>query len=160
MVFTVRPAERGDIPAMARMAAQLVRLHHETDPRRFFLPEDVEQGYAWWFGKEHQSPEVVMRVAVDEGGALVGYTYARIEARDWNALLDRCGALHDIFVEDAARRAGVGEALLADTMSRLRELGAPRCVLHTMWGNAAAQRLFERAGFRRTMIEMTCELAP
>ena len=33
--------------------------------------------------------------------------------------------------------------------------GAPRVVLSTAEGNKAAQRLFARAGFRRTMIEMT-----
>jgi len=40
----------------------------------------------------------------------------------------------------------------------LKALGAPRCVLHTRFENFAAQRLFERAGFRRTMVEMTREL--
>ena len=158
MPFTVRPAEPADIPAMAALAARLVRLHHAEDPLRFFLPDDVERGYGWWFGREQQDREVVMRVAVDETGRIAGYSYARLEARDWNALLDACGALHDIYVDDAARRAGVGEALLRATLDALRGLGAPRCVLHTMWGNVAAQRLFERAGFRRTMIEMTCEL--
>ncbi len=33
----------------------------------------------------------------------------------------------------------------------------PRAVLHTATANAAAQALFARAGFRATMIEMTCE---
>ena len=36
--------------------------------------------------------------------------------------------------------------------------GAPRVVLSTAERNASAQRLFARAGFRRTMIEMTHEL--
>lgn len=160
MPYSVRPAEPGDIAAMAALAARLVRQHHAEDPQRFLLPDDVERGYGRWFRHEHKNPGVVMRVAVDDAGAVVGYTYARLEERDWNALLDACGALHDIFVDDRARRAGVGEALLAATLDGLRALGAPRCVLHTMWGNGAAQRLFERAGFRRTMIEMTCELGP
>jgi ribosomal protein S18 acetylase RimI-like enzyme len=159
MQHVIRPASPADIPAMAAMAAQLVRLHNATDPQRFFLPDDVERGYARWFRHEHKNPAVVMRVAADPaGGAIVGYTYARLEERDWNALLDSCGALHDIFVDERARHTGVGEALLRATLDGLRQLGAPRCVLHTMWSNAAAQRLFERAGFRRTMIEMTCEL--
>jgi ribosomal protein S18 acetylase RimI-like enzyme len=158
MPYSVRPATPADLPAMAAMAARLVRQHHATDPLRFFLPDDVERGYRWWFGREQPRREVVMRVAVDDAGALAGYTYARLEERDWNALLDGCGALHDLFVDEAARRAGVGEALLRATLEALRDLGAPRCVLHTMWDNAPAQRLFERAGFRRTMVEMTCEL--
>ena len=156
-MHTVRPARADDLPAMAAMAARLVQQHHTADPLRFMLPDDVERGYRRWFTHELRSPEVVMRVA-DAGGTLVGYTYARVEPRDWNALLDRCGALHDIFVDDAARGRGTGAALLRATLDALRDLGVPRVVLSTMWGNHAAQRLFERAGFRRTMIEMTCEL--
>jgi ribosomal protein S18 acetylase RimI-like enzyme len=40
----------------------------------------------------------------------------------------------------------------------LRDRGAPRVVLGTAQRNEAAQRLFERLGFRRTMIEMTREI--
>ena len=40
----------------------------------------------------------------------------------------------------------------------LRRRGAPRVVLWTAEQNDAAQRLFDRLGFRRTMIEMTREL--
>jgi ribosomal protein S18 acetylase RimI-like enzyme len=156
-MIEVRPARPDDLPAMAAMAAQLVRQHHAVDPLRFMLPDDVERGYQRWFAHELASKEVVMRVA-EQDGAVVGYTYARLEERDWNALLDACGALHDIFVDERARAHGAGAALLAATLAGLRELGAPRVVLHTMSQNHAAQRLFERAGFRRTMIEMTCEL--
>jgi GNAT superfamily N-acetyltransferase len=154
---TVRPARPEDLPAMAAMAGKLVRQHHAFDAHRFLLPQDVERGYERWFGRELQAREVVMRVADGDGG-LVGYTYARLEARDWNALLDACGALHDIYVEERVRGAGVGEALLRATLDGLRGIGAPRVVLHTAWANSSAHRLFERAGFRRTMIEMTCEL--
>lgn len=142
---------------MAAMAAKLVRQHHAADPLRFMLPEHVESGYRWWFEREIQSRAVVMQVAEGEAG-LLGYAYARLEERDWNALLDEHGALHDIFVEEAARGAGVGARLLDATLAALRALGAPRVVLSTMTANASAQRLFERAGFRRTMVEMTCEL--
>jgi ribosomal protein S18 acetylase RimI-like enzyme len=40
----------------------------------------------------------------------------------------------------------------------LRSRGAPRVVLGTAERNSAAQRLFEKLGFRRTIIEMTREL--
>jgi ribosomal protein S18 acetylase RimI-like enzyme len=43
-------------------------------------------------------------------------------------------------------------------MEALKSRGAPRVVLSTAEKNHAAQRLFDRAGFRRTMIEMTREL--
>jgi hypothetical protein len=42
----VRRAEGRDIAAVAALAGELVRLHHATDPSRFFLPDRVEEGYA------------------------------------------------------------------------------------------------------------------
>ena len=53
---------------------------------------------------------------------------------------------------------GVGRLLLDAAITALAERGAPRVLLSTAERNDAAQRLFERAGFRRTMIEMTREI--
>jgi len=157
--LVTRPAEGRDLPELGRMAGALVRLHHAFDPMRFFLVEGVEHGYEQFLGSQLRDPKVVLAVAEREG-VRVGYAYARLEPRDWNALLDACGALHDIYVEPGARKQGVGEALLGYVLARLRDLGAPRVVLSTATGNEAAARLFERFGFRRTMIEMTLELSP
>jgi ribosomal protein S18 acetylase RimI-like enzyme len=150
----VRRATSADLDAAAALAARLVRQHHEVDAGRFFLPENVEQGYAGWFRHELARREAVILVAV-AGQALVGYAYGTLEDRDWNLLLDRHGAIHDIFVADTARRRGTGLALLQAIIVELEGLGAPRIVLSTMVGNENAQRLFERVGFRRTMLEMT-----
>jgi ribosomal protein S18 acetylase RimI-like enzyme len=69
------------------------------------------------------------------------------------------GVLYDIVVDPAQRGQGIGRALLEATLEALKTRGAPRVVLSTAERNEAAQRLFEGAGFRRTMIEMTRELA-
>jgi ribosomal protein S18 acetylase RimI-like enzyme len=152
------------MPAVARLAAQLVRFHHALDPRRFMSIEPLELGYERWLTGEFANPGAVIVVAEQSSGgdaapAIIGYAYGRLEPRDWNSLLDACGALHDIFVADSARRLGAGALLLEAVIERLRALGAPRVVLHTAVQNTEAQRLFERSGFRRTMIEMTRELA-
>ena len=153
---TVRPARRDDLPAVARLAGKLVRMHHTLDERRFFLPQDVERGYALWFGQEIDRAEVALLVAV-RAEAVVGYAYGRLEERDWNQLLDACGALHDIWVEEEVRRGGVAAALVEALVAALVAKGAPRVVLHTAAGNTIAQALFGRLGFRPTMVEMTRE---
>jgi ribosomal protein S18 acetylase RimI-like enzyme len=152
----VRPARRDELGAVARLAGKLVRMHHAYDERRFFLPDRVEEGYAWWFGRELDRDDVVLLVAA-RGDAIVGYAYGRLEERDWNQLLDACGALHDVWVEEGERRHGVAGRLVEATIAALVAKGAPRVLLHTAAGNAGAQALFERLGFRRTMIEMTRE---
>jgi ribosomal protein S18 acetylase RimI-like enzyme len=155
----IRPVVSADLPEVGKMAGALVRFHHSLDPERFLLVDGVEEGYARFFSSQLTSKETVLLVAEHEPhGTLLGYAYARLEPRDWNALLDACGALHDIFVVETERRSGVARALLDEVVARLMALGAPRMVLSTATRNEAAHRLFERHGFRRTMIEMTREL--
>ncbi len=152
---TVRPAEEADLGVLGVLAGALVRFHHEVDARRFLLAKGVEEGYRRWFAKEISNPEAMIRVAVDGDGRVLGYTYARVEGRDWNMLLDAHIALHDIFVDTAARGAQVGEALMAAFVADVAARGDARVVLHTMVSNERAQRLFAKYGFRPTMLEMT-----
>jgi ribosomal protein S18 acetylase RimI-like enzyme len=74
------------------------------------------------------------------------------------ALRGPAGLLYDLVVDPGHRREGIGSALMDAAVARLGELGAPRIVLFTADKNHAAQAMFDRAGFRRTMIEMTREL--
>ncbi|NTX36558.1 GNAT family N-acetyltransferase [Myxococcus sp. CA033] len=156
MPVTLRPAQPSDEPALGRMGAALARLHHELDPQRFMLPDDVESGYRWWLGREARKPDAVVLVA-ELDGEVVGYAYGRVEDVDWNALLDRSGGFHDLWVDAKARRAGVGPLLAEELMRRLTALGVPRVVLHAAAKNEPAQRMFARRGWRPTMVEMTRE---
>ena len=151
---TVRRALEADVEQIAELAGGLVRQHHRADPARFFLPDRVEQGYAWWLGRELGRSGVVILVA-ERSDRVVGYTYATLEGRDWQLLLDEHGAIHDLFVAEPARRSGIGKKLLEATVRALEELGASRIVLSTMVDNLPAQRLFAASGFRPTMLEMT-----
>ncbi|HTV24390.1 MAG TPA: GNAT family N-acetyltransferase [Polyangiaceae bacterium] len=150
----VRRARPEDLTAAAALAERLVRMHHDVDPGRFFLPDDVQRGYTHWFGRELKRPEAVVLVAA-RAEQVVGYAYGTREGRDWNALLDDYGALHDIYVAESERRLGTGRRLLDAIVAELEALGAARIVLCTMVSNTAAQRLFASAGFRSTMLEMT-----
>ncbi|MGO8992979.1 MAG: N-acetyltransferase family protein [Polyangiaceae bacterium] len=154
--YEIRPATAADLPGVARLAAELVRYHHSLDPSRYLLVEPVEKGYARFLASEIKDPGVVVLAAEHVAtGAIVGYAYGRLEPRDWNMLLEAHGGLHDVLVAKEFRKTGLGERLVRETCARLEDLGAPRVVLHTAVQNEAAQALFEKTGFRRTMIEMT-----
>lgn len=158
MPVTIRPAKDSDAPALGRMGAALVRLHHSYDSRRFMTPEeDLESGYRWWLSRELKRQGAVVLVA-ERDGAVVGYVYATVEGKDWNALLDAHGELHDVWVDESARGAGVGGLLLEELLRWMKAQGVPRVLLMTATQNAAAQRLFARVGWRTTMVEMTREL--
>ena len=55
--------------------------------------------------------------------------------------------LEDLFVVDAARRAGLGEALVAAAIERARERGCGRIELDVSESNRSAWALYERMGF-------------
>lgn len=152
----VRRARTEDLDAMAAMAAELVRFHHGLDAARFFVVKNVEKGYRGWFGQEITNSQAILLVG-ELDGAVCGYAYGRIEPRDWNMLLDRHAALHDVFAKPEARGTGLAEALVRAFLSAAREAGAPRVVLHSASANGRAQALFARVGFRPTMVEMMAD---
>ena len=154
----IRPATPSDLPAVGKLAALLVRTHHEYDPHRFFpATPQTERGYSSFLGTQLEDPDVIVLVAVQDG-QVIGYTYAGVEGYDWMSLRGPAGVLHDIVVDSAHRGQGVGRMLLEATLAILEARGVPRVVLSTAERNEWAQRLFTRAGFRRTMVEMTREL--
>jgi GNAT superfamily N-acetyltransferase len=154
----IRRAAPSDMPALGRLGASLLRTHFEFDERRFMRPEaDSADGYAWFLGQELENPDVVVLVA-DADGDILGYAYAGVEPRNWKELRDEAGFIHDVVVTPDGRRQGIGMQLLQAATGWCRERGMPRVMLWAAEQNAGAQRLFARAGFRRTMVEMTSEL--
>jgi ribosomal protein S18 acetylase RimI-like enzyme len=152
----IRPVAFADLPAVAKLAAELVGYHTKLDSARYMQIDNAAEGYAHFLASEIGNAKAVVLCA-DREGKIVGYTYATIEGRDWNALLDPHGALHDVFVDPSARRLGIAEKLIVETCRRLEALGAPRVLLHTAVQNKEGQALFAKLGFRPTMIEMTRE---
>jgi len=154
----IRPATPADLTAIGKLGALLVRTHHDFDPERFMAATSrTEQAYGSFLGTQLAEPNIVILVA-ERDGEVIGYTYAGVEGNDYMALRGPAGVVYDLVVDPAHRRQGVGRMLLDATLEVLKARGAPRVVLSTAERNAAAQRLFDRAGFRRTMIEMTREL--
>jgi len=136
----------------------LMRVHHDFDVQRFLDPgTEPERGYASFLGTQMQDDDSVVLVA-ELDGQVVGYVYAAIEPLSWKELRDQAGFIHDIAVDSLARRAGAGAQLLEAAVEWMRGRGMPRVILWTAEQNSGGQRLFARAGFRRTMVEMTREL--
>jgi ribosomal protein S18 acetylase RimI-like enzyme len=156
----IRRAEPRDVSALGRLGAALVRAHHAFDAHRFLTPgHGLEEGYAHFLRTQLEEEEVAIFVA-EHGGVVIGYVYAGIEPQSWKELRDVAGFIHDVVVDSVARRSGVGARLIETAAAWLAAREVPRVMLWTAEQNQEAQRLFERLGFRRTMIEMTRECPP
>jgi len=154
----IRPATPADLPELGRLGAMLVAEHHAFDPQRFLAPSRrTAASYASFLGTQLDEPNVLVLVAED-GGTTIGYVYGGVEDYDYMSLRGPAGIVYDIIVDPQHRGRGVGRTLLDALLERFKERGMTQVVLSTAEGNAAGQRLFEKAGFRRTMIEMTREL--
>jgi ribosomal protein S18 acetylase RimI-like enzyme len=158
MPFVVRRATDADARALGRLGAMLLRAHYAFDPQRFIAPgNNPESGYEWFLRSQLEESDAAVFVA-EQDRQVIGYVFAALEPISWKELRAACGFIHDIVVDDPQRRTGVASALMDAAMEWLRSRGAPRVILGTAERNAAAQRLFDKLGFRRTMIEMTREL--
>ena len=154
--FTVRSAVRADEAALGRFGGALMRQHHGFDARRFIQVDHPEAGYGRFLVSQIDAADSVVLVA-EQDAVVLGYVYAGLEPMSWKELRAACGFVHDIYVDPAARRRGVGEKLIRAAIEWLEAKGSPRVMLWSAAPNLEAQRLFERLGFRRTMVEMTRE---
>lgn len=156
--WIIRPAVPGDREALGRLGAMLVDEHYGFDPLRFLAPmPDLQQRYGDFLISRHGQPDNVVLVA-DRDGAVAGYVFGAKEGPDFMMLRGPAGVVYDVLVDPGHRRQGIGGALMGAMLGALAELGAPRALLYTAAKNEGAQAMFERTGFRRTMIEMTREL--
>ena len=154
----IRRAMTGDLPRLGRLGALLVEAHHDLDPQRFLAPTHrTAADYASFLNTKLEDPDAAILVA-EFDARVIGYAYAAVQGYDYMSLRGPAGVLHDLIVDPEHRGRGVGRLLLNAAQAYLKTRGAPRVVLSTAEGNQAAQRLFARMGFRRTMVEMTREL--
>jgi ribosomal protein S18 acetylase RimI-like enzyme len=136
----------------------LMRTHYAYDPKRFLEPRaDAESRYGAFLGTVLESSDDCVFVA-ERDGAIAGYVFAALEPMSWKELRGPAGYIHDIAVDERARRSGIATALMKAAMDWLRDRGAPRVLLGSAAPNKGAQALFHKLGFRDTMIEMTREL--
>ena len=156
--IVIRLANESDLGSLGRLGALLLETHYRFDEKRFIAPRsNSAEAYAAFLRSQLREQDVVVFIA-ERAGAIAGYVYAGLEPKSWKELREMAGFIHDVVVEESSRQTGIARSLVEAAIEWLRAQGAPRVVLWTADQNTAAQHLFSRLGFRRTMIEMTREL--
>ena len=139
----IRFALEGDGSALAELRWASRNLQEQASESK----ESFVQRFVHWFGSALRSEAWHVAVAQPIGGQLIGCMYLRVvetvpvpgvSGRAW-------GYVTHAFVDDQARGAGVGTALLAALINRAESLRLHE--LHA-WPSAAAVSLYARAGFR------------
>ncbi len=156
-MLQIRVAVASDQEFLGRYGGALMRQHHADDPRRFIQVDHPETGYGRFLVSQIANPSSLVMVA-EKDGTVVGYIYADVESTNWMELRGPCGVVHDIYVDEAARRLGAGRELLRAAIAWIRSKGRSQVVLLTKTRNEHAHHLFAELGFRPTMVEMTLDL--
>ena len=110
---------------------------------------------ATWRRVLHSREGMIGRVA-ETGGRLVGLMHAVVHANTW-AAAPVC-YLEDLFVDPAARRTGVGRALIAALAAEGRQAGWRRIYWRTGADNATAQSLYDRLARRSRWVTYELDL--
>jgi len=153
----IRRADVKDLPILAKFGLALAQLHATFDERRFVVPEDGEVSFMRFFEAELAREDAVLLVA-EIAATPVGYAFVRIEAASLEDLRGIGAWLHDIYVAPDVRARGVGRRLVEAAFDAARSLGSKSLMLGVSPRNASGRALFDRMGFRATMVEMRAEL--
>lgn len=155
MAVTVRRATRADAAKVAEFSVKLAKLHVDWDAKRF--TQIIGEGATRYYGDRAEAENAAIFVAEDDEN-VVGFAYMEYEPVLYAELATRVAWLHDIYVVPNARQAGAGKALIAVVKDEAKRLGANKVLLSVAHGNSHGQKLFERNGFRTTMLEMMLEI--
>jgi GNAT superfamily N-acetyltransferase len=140
-VPSVRVAQPQDLSTVTRLMAGF------RDHLGLSAPSDAEVRSGVERLLADSDTEFLLAAAAD-GAEPAGVAQLRFRYGIWRAGGD-C-LLEDLFVDERARGAGLGRALVAATLERARARGCRRVELDVNEANATAQRLYESFGFSST----------
>ena len=144
--YKVRPAADSDADAVAAVHAASSRAAYDglVPDQHDTLPMDKRRAF-WRDAIEYSEPQV--HVAIDEAGALVGFT-GFDRSRDPKSK-PTTGEIWAIYVEPSLWGTGAGLALWDAAREGLLEEGCTEVTLWIPLANQRALRFFELAGFKR-----------
>jgi GNAT superfamily N-acetyltransferase len=153
---TVRRATLEDAQIVAELAQKLVQQHTDYNPRRFMPPAAYEQVTRFYGSQTKVRNAAVLVAEFDK--KIIGFAFVQFEVKNYSDLLESAAWLHDIYVDEAARRLDAGEKLIEMAVETAKEFGANKLMLTVAAENEVAQVFFKHIGFRTTMVEMMLDL--
>lgn len=136
--MTVSAAGAADLADLTRLFASYLRFYQ--------LPRD-EADIATFLEQRLQRGDSQLFIARDEQGAAQGFV--QLYPFHSSLALEPAWLLSDLYVDENARRSGIGEALMNAARVHAEATGACGLQLETAKTNLAGQSLYERLGYVR-----------
>ena len=142
MVETVNGSSGADgVAAAAQLLHDFNVEYDEPAP----APQELAARLAELIVSDHVT---ILLAREHETGTAVGVAVMRIQPSVWSWAQE--AYLAELYVAPSRRGHGYGQELITEAMRVARERGADYAFLVTTEDDQLAQRLYERAGFRRT----------
>ncbi len=154
----IRPAKTSDAVAISALWRELVTYHRQLDPAMPAAAEDGEQRYAARIMNRLDDPYTRVLVA-EQDDQLVGFVLALIiDLLPEMFAPDYGGFVADIFVQEAYRGQGVGQALIRDVERWFMDHGVRHYEWYVAAHNPAGRAFWQSLGGRDVMTRMRVEL--
>lgn len=137
--FRIRPIQARDDPAMASIIRSVMPEFGAVGSGFAISDPEVD-----WMSRAYAQPRHAYFVVERDGWVLGGAGVAPLAGGDGMTC-----ELRKMYFLPEARGNGAGTAMMARCLQAARDAGFTRCYLETLTGMDAAQRLYERSGFRR-----------
>lgn len=135
----IRPIAPRDDAAIAHIARTALRAHGLDIPGTAYFDPELDHLSAYYFADERNRAYFV---AVDRQDTVLGGVGFSVFPS-----LDRCAEVQKLYVDETARRQGIGTALMDVIEVAARERGFRHLYLETHSNLKAALRLYEHLGF-------------
>ncbi len=143
--ITVRRAVPEDVPAIVEIWKEFFDFHGARDPH-YTRREDGHALFAPFIASQMAQPGSDVWVA-EVGGSVVGYCLAKIEKTPPVFVRVTYGSIWDLAVTAAARRRGVGEALVRDVEAWFSENGQTRYETRLSTSNEVSTAFWAKMGY-------------
>ncbi len=137
--YALRPIARDDEEAMAAIIRTVMPEFGATGCGFAINDPEVD-----WMSRAYSEPRHAYFVVERDGVVLGGGGIAPLAGGDGSTC-----ELRKMYFLPEARGIGAGAMMMSRCLDAAREAGFARCYLETLTGMDAAQRLYERSGFRR-----------
>lgn len=136
--MTVSAVVAADLVDLTRLFVGYLRFYQ--------VPREAAE-VASFLGQRLQRGDSQLFIARDEQGAAQGFV--QLYPFHSSLALEPAWLLSDLYVDESARRSGVGEALMNAARVHAEATGACGLQLETAKTNLAGQRLYQRLGYVR-----------
>jgi GNAT superfamily N-acetyltransferase len=145
--MNIREAEYADTEKLAPLILQACAHQQLLDPQRYGLVDDLKTNYRRWFGKLAEDPRMTVLVA-EENAEVLGFLIASVEKDPPIYKVGEFAVIHDMWVNEAHRKRGVGGGLIKAAQDRFDAIGIKQIRVEALAGDSVVEHLFTSCGFR------------